>query len=465
MDNSLSKSCHPDLIFGGESDTCRVSLFLKSRCRERNTDMKKKLAKMLAGLMVITLMGCAGAGNTNGSPENTGSDLTEQTDSAGSDGVDSAQETDPSESSSQDASQEAPQPSEAETPAEDPLSGLALKDLFAEHGMKVGTCLTTQMINGANTNQLILSQFNSVTMENSMKPDYLFNQKKSQEEGRLVVEFNQDAIKMMEWAKENGFSMRGHTMVWYSQTPEWIFHKDFDKKNEYVDRDEMLNRMESMMKQIFEQLDEMGYLDLFYAYDVVNEAWMEDGTMRQNHWSDIIGDDYLWYAFYYADQYAPESIDLYYNDYNEQFKTQTLIDFVNTLVDEDGRYLIDGIGFQAHLYTSDSLDDYFETVEKLGATGLKLQLTELDVCLGKYQAPLAATDENLKEQGRFYYDLISGLFERVDAGLIRMDALTFWGFADNLSWRKQYSPLLFNSAMEPKYAYYGAMQMKEQAGF
>ena len=386
--------------------------------------MKKNIIKVLAGLLILTLMGCSSTGNTDGSSKN-----------------------------------------ETFSSQEDPLTDLSLKDLFAEHDMKVGTCLSTQMIDKDLTNQLILAQFNSVTMENSMKPDYIFNQKKSQDEGDLVVEFNKDAIKMMDWAKENGFSMRGHTLVWHSQTPEWIFHKDFDPKNGYVDRDEMLNRMESMIKQVFEQLDELGYLEIFYAYDVVNEAWMEDGSLRQNHWSDIIGDDYLWYAFYYADKYAPESIDLYYNDYNEQFKTQTLFDFVNTLVDEDGNYLIDGIGFQAHLYTSDNLDDYFATVEKLGTTGLKIQLTELDVCLGKYQAPLSATDENLQEQGRFYYDLINGLFERVDAGLIKMDALTFWGFADGLSWRREYSPLLYDTNIKPKYAYYGAMQLKELAGY
>ena len=415
--------------------------------------MKKNIVKALAGLLVITLMGCSNAGNNDGSASDKNSNSIEQTDSSGSDDPDSSKET--------------AKPSETDPPSsqEDPLSGLSLKELFAEHGMKVGTCLTTQMTGRALTNQLIQDQFNSVTMENSMKPDYLFSQKKSKEEGRLVVEFNSDAIKMMEWAKENGFSMRGHTLVWHSQTPEWIFHEDFDSKNEYVKRDEMLNRMESMMKQVFEQLDELGYLDLFYAYDVVNEAWMEDGSMRQSHWHDIIGDDYLWYAFYYADKYAPESIDLYYNDYNEQFKTQTLFDFVNTLVDEDGNYLIDGIGFQAHLYTSDNLDDYFETVEKLGETGLKLQLTELDVCLGRYQSPLKATDENLQAQGRFYYDLINGLFERVDAGVIRMDALTFWGFADSMSWRKEYSPLLYDATIKPKYAYYGAMQLKELAGY
>ena len=242
------------------------------------------------------------------------------------------------------------------------------------------------------------------------------------------------------------------------------FHEDFDANKDYVDRKELLARMESMIRQVFETLTEQGYIDLFYAYDVVNEAWMEDGTMRKCHWSEIIGDDYLWYAFYYADKYAPESIDLYYNDYNEQYKTDALVKFVKTLVDENGKYLIDGVGFQAHLYTTDSLTAYFKTVDALAETGLKLQLTELDVCLGRYQAPQPADDTNLAAQGAFYYDLINGLFERADAGKLKMDALTFWGFADNMSWRREYSPLLYDSKLSPKKALYGALQLEEACG-
>ncbi len=342
---------------------------------------------------------------------------------------------------------------------------LRIKELFAQHGLKAGTCLSTQMIDNDDYNALILDQFNSITMENSMKPDYLFNKQDSIASGDLVVEFNQDMIKMLNWAKTNNMAVRGHTLVWHSQTPDWIFYKDFDTKNGLVTREEMLARLDSYIRQVFEGLEEKGYIDLFYAYDVVNEAWMEDGTMRDSKWKEIIGDDYLWQAFNIANKYAPESIDLYYNDYNEQFKTETLVDFVETLKDEDGNYLIDGVGFQAHLYTSDNLKDYFRTVDAVSKLGIKVQLTELDVCLGAYKKPLFAVEENTKAQGQFMYDLIYGLLERVDNGTLNMDAITFWGFADDLSWRKEYSPLLYNKKLEPKFAYYGAMQIKEKAGY
>lgn len=420
-----------------------------------------KQKKILAGALVTLLLlaGCGSAANDSAVQKETAQKETNVTQET------AAQETATEQTAAQQTEQETSSPEAAETEEEDLTAGLSLKELFAQHGMKVGTCLSTYEINRNSINQVIQEQFNSVTMGNDMKPDYILDQKESQKQGQLVVNFNQDAMMMLYWAKQNHFSLRGHTLVWYSQTPEWLFHEGFDEKNGYVGREELLARMESMIRQVFEKLEEMGYLDLFYAYDVVNEAWMEDGTMRQNHWSEIIGEDYLWYAFYYADQYAPETIDLYYNDYNEQFKAQTISDFVRTLVDEDGRSLIDGIGLQAHLYTSDDLEAYFEAVETLGKTGLKLQVTELDVCLGQYQMPGAPTDENLRKQGLFYYDLIRGLLERVDAGVIKMDALTFWGLSDAQSWRREYSPMLFDFAMKPKYAYFGAAQNMEKAGF
>ncbi|MBQ6660983.1 MAG: endo-1,4-beta-xylanase [Lachnospiraceae bacterium] len=355
-------------------------------------------------------------------------------------------------------------PTPTPTPLPDPV-GVSIKEIFGAHGVKAGTCLTTMMTGNADTAKLIKEQFNSVTMENDMKPDYILSEAKSKAAGEVVVELTPNIITMLDWARANGMAVRGHTLVWHSQTPEWFFHEDFDTKKPLVGREEMLKRMESEIKQLFEQLTEKGYADLFYAYDVVNEAWMEDGSMRKSNWTATIGEDFIWHAFNFANKYAPENIDLYYNDYNEQFKTSTLEKFVKTLVDDKGNYLIDGIGFQAHLYTKDDLKQYFNTVDTLSKLGLKIQLTELDVCLGKYQSPQMPTTTHLLEQGRYYYDLINGLLERVDAGTLKMDALTFWGFSDGMSWRKTYSPLLFDKNLKVKPAFYGAAQMKDLCGY
>lgn len=340
-----------------------------------------------------------------------------------------------------------------------------LGSVLAAHNMKAGTCLSEQMLNNKKCTDFILQNFNSITFENHLKPDYILDQKASKAAGDIVVKFGDATINMLQWCADNNMAVRGHTLIWHSQTPDWIFYEGFDTKNEMVSRDVMLARMESYIRQTFELLEEMGYLEMFYAYDVVNEAWEDDGTKRNSKWLQTIGEDYLWQAFYFADKYAPDYIDLYYNDFNEQFKTETLYNFVQTLVDEDGNYLIDGVGFQAHLYTEDDLEQYFHTVERLGSTGLKVCLTELDICLGSYPIIKQPTEENLKAQGQHYYNLLNGLFALADEGKVNMDSLTYWGFVDQLSWRRERSPMLLGAAFKPKYAYYGALQMKEYAGF
>lgn len=335
-----------------------------------------------------------------------------------------------------------------------------IKDMFSEHGIKAGTCISQKMIYDPNYSEIITTQFNSVTLENALKPDAILNQSASKKAGDVVVEIKSETKSLLDWAKKNNMSMRGHTLIWHQQTPEWIFHEDFNASMDIVSREVMLERMESFIRQVFTLLDEQGYLDMIYAYDVVNEAFEDNGSMRESLWKQTIGDDYLYWAFYYADKYAPESVDLYYNDYNEQFKYVAVSDFVKSLTDDEGRLLIDGIGLQAHLYTKDNISQYFKAVDTYAATGLKVSLTELDVCLGSYQNKLAPEEVNLQAQGDFYYELISGLLSRKDEGSLNLDGITFWGISDNQSWRSEYYPLLYDKDLNPKYAYDGVMLKK-----
>jgi endo-1,4-beta-xylanase len=340
-----------------------------------------------------------------------------------------------------------------------------IMDVYAQFGMKAGTCLSDAMIAESKYTDIIKENFNQITLENLTKPDYILNKEKSIESGELTVEFNKNTTDLLTWAKENGMKVRGHVLVWYSQTPDWIFYEDFDKTKGLVDRDTLLARMESYIKQVFEQIEALGYTDMFYAYDVVNEAIMEDGSYRDCLWKQIIGDDYIWHAFQFADQYAPESIKLYYNDYNEQFKTSHVVKLAKSLVDEDGRTLIDGIGCQGHLYTKDSISSYITTLKAFSALGLEVQITELDVSLGTWQNILEATEENLMAQGQYYYELINRIMEENAAGNTKVTGITFWGFADQLSWRRDRSPLLFDGNLAPKYSYYGAKLDRANAGY
>lgn len=346
-----------------------------------------------------------------------------------------------------------------------PLVMGGIKGVYESYGLKAGTCISPMVITQEVFTDHIIENYNSVTMENEMKPDAILDHTKSVAAKDLVVEFPQRTIDLLEWAKNNNMAVRGHVLVWYSQTPQWIFYKDFDTNKELVDRDTMLARMDSYIKQTFEQLETLGYLDMFYAYDIVNEAILDDGSLRDCLWKEIIGDDYIWQAFYYADKYAPESVKLFYNDFNEQFKTDAMVALANSLVDEEGRSLIDGIGCQAHLYTKDSIFDYMKTLKAFSSTGLDVQITEIDISLGTWQNILPAVEDNLKEQGQYYYNLVNLIVEGNEAGTTNVSGITFWGITDGVSWRKERSPLLFDRSIKPKYAYFGAILDKDHAGF
>jgi len=141
-----------------------------------------------------------------------------------------------------------------------------IKGSFEKYNMKAGTCISPNMITNSDYEQIIRDNFNSITLENAMKPDYILNKSKSIKAGDLVVEFNRDMKKILDWAKTNNMAVRGHTLIWYSQTPDWIFYENFDTKNDLVSREVMLARMESYIKQVFSLLSEQGYIDMFYAY-------------------------------------------------------------------------------------------------------------------------------------------------------------------------------------------------------
>ena len=145
----------------------------------------------------------------------------------------------------------------SELPEKSTITEKTLKDVFEEHGMKVGCCINSGVTGSQNTETIILDQFSSVTMENAMKPDSVLSKNESQRAGELVVEFSDETVRLLNWAKACNMPMRGHTLVWYSQTPEWIFHQDFDEKKSFVGRDEMLLRMESFIRQMFETLEDI----------------------------------------------------------------------------------------------------------------------------------------------------------------------------------------------------------------
>lgn len=348
--------------------------------------------------------------------------------------------------------------------------------------------------------ELLKTVFNSITCGNEMKPAYNFDA-----DSESLFKIDPAAVEMMDWAKENGIGMRGHTLVWHSQVDPSIFAKDFtalsDGKQTWtdsatldeeclVDREELLRRLKTYIYSMMEYTYKNGYAKTIYAWDVVNEAAdeNEEDGLRRSYWYKIIGPDFLYYAFLYAREaetlYASQYADVYglnaetddlsvimpklfYNDYNEWFdnKSDAIINFLtvekwnegHSKVQSDvikpdgdgtiyGDGLIDGIGMQGHLSDTQNIEQYRKALRKYSAAVDEVHITELDVGCSK-------TDENVwLFQAKFYYDFFSMLIEEVKAGT-KLTSVTVWGLTDDASWRVDANPLLFTGSLERKPAF------------
>lgn len=318
-----------------------------------------------------------------------------------------------------------------------------------------GTCVNASYLNNSKVTELVLEQFNSITCENEMKPDALLNQYQCQAQGKVVITVPSNTKKILDWAKKNGLKVRGHVLVWYSQTPDWFFREGFRSNGALVSREEMLSRMESYIKQVLNYCD-TNYPGMFYAWDVVNEAFTDDGTgYRDCNWYKILGEDYITEAFRFARKYASAGTKLFYNDFNtyinysDKLKTTRICNLVKELKKEN---LIDGVGMQAHLDVSyPSADDFVRTVTTFSNLGVEVQITELDVTT-------TANASGWKQQADYLDRIFSALEKNDRTGVCNLTSVSVWGIADNYSWRASQDPLLFDDNLKPKAAYYSVLQ-------
>ena len=312
----------------------------------------------------------------------------------------------------------------------------------------IGVALPTRVFNEWDKyGKLVTDNFNSFTCENEMKPEAILVRPTNGGEPSLRFDASEKAVSK---AVEVGAKMRLHTLVWHSQTPAWFFTEDYTDDGALVGRDVMLGRMEWYIKSV---LDHFGnnYPDLFYAVDVVNEAYDvgdgdEDGVRKKNSkWYETIGPDFVYYAFVYARKYAPAGMKLFYNDYSCMYKPDIILRQIER---SRAEHLIDGIGMQTHLDINTDVDAFIATAKRFCDAGYEVQLTEIDVGVKE------PTEENFIRQGEFYRRLTDGIKSLRDDGY-GITSLTVWGISDGLSWRWKEFPLLFDKDLRPKPAYHG----------
>ena len=338
----------------------------------------------------------------------------------------------------------------------------SLKDVYSDYFILGGSCSKGDMEVQA-AKDIIVKHYDSITFGNTLKPDSTLDQSASK---KYAAEHNDDtnpqvnidaARKQLDFVKENNIKVRGHVLVWHSQTPDWFFKENFDDDGAWVSKEVMIKRLENYIKNLMQTLkDEYPEVE-FYAWDVVNEAFSEQGTMReagsnnivsgQSAWVKVFGDDsFINYAFKFARQYAPEGCKLFYNDYNEYTpaKRDGIIKKIKELVKEGN---IDGIGMQSHIGMSyPSIELYEEAFRKYDELGLEIHITELDI------DQKSNSQESMLDLAQRYQDVFN-LFKKLVNEGVNLTAVITWGISDSSSWIGGY-PNLFDTDYQAKDAFY-----------
>ncbi|MBQ4387886.1 MAG: endo-1,4-beta-xylanase [Prevotella sp.] len=211
---------------------------------------------------------------------------------------------------------------------------------------------------------IITQNFNFVVAENCMKCEVIHPK-----EG--VYDFTL-ADKFVDKAKAAGLKVLGHCLIWHSQCAPW-FH--YDDKGNLVSADVLKKRMREHIYTIVNHF--RGRID---AWDVVNEAFEDDGTPRKSLFYQILGTDYIPLAFQYAHEADP-NVELYYNDFsmNKAPKVEGVADFFRPLIRQG--LPVTAIGMQGHLILEDNnyIQEYEHSINTIVATGVPTFFSELDI--------------------------------------------------------------------------------------
>ncbi|MEV5387228.1 endo-1,4-beta-xylanase [Streptomyces sp. NPDC052721] len=281
-----------------------------------------------------------------------------------------------------------------------------LRQLAADDHLRVGTAVDmSALTDAAAYRRLAGSEFSTVTPENVMKWEAI--------EPRQGEYDYAAADRLVDFARKHGQKVRGHVLVWHNQLPSWLTSGDFSAGR----LREILHRHITDTVRHFK--------GRVWQWDVVNEAFNEDGTLRDSIWLRELGPGYIADAFRWAHEADPHAL-LFYNDYNTEWtgpKSDAVHDLVGRLRDEG--VPIDGVGFQGHLGIQYGLPtDMAANFARFDKLGLATAVTEADV-----RMPLPADAGKLATQAEGYRLLL-------DACLRTRHCISFtvWGFTDTYSW-------------------------------
>jgi len=287
----------------------------------------------------------------------------------------------------------------------------------AARGKYFGAAAATSHFGESAYTTVLDREFNSFTPENEMKWD-------ATEPSRGSFNFG-PGDQVYNRARQQGKSVRGHTLVWHSQLPGWVSGLSGDQL-----RQAMINHINSLMGH---------YRGGIYAWDVVNEAFQDgsSGARRPSPFQNQLGNGYIEEAFRAA-RAADPNAKLCYNDYNtdgQNAKSNAVFAMVQDF--KQRGVPIDCVGFQGHFNAQSPVpSDFQQNLQRFANLGVDVQITELDI-----EGSGTAQADN-------YRRVVQACL-----AVSRCTGITVWGVTDKYSWRSGGTPLLFDGNYNKKPAY------------
>lgn len=300
--------------------------------------------------------------------------------------------------------------------------GSRLRDLATARNFRLGYASLKDFYyrpDGALYARTAAEEFNFVSSENSLKWSFI---------NPLPGRYRWAAAdNLTTFARVKGMEVHGHTLVWHRQLPNWIKFSAPETREthmrEFIDR--VLNR----------------YSDRIAIWDVVNESFEDDGSYRNSVWFEAMGERYIETAFRQARESAPNA-RLLYNEYDVAWngpKSTAMFTMLQSLKDRGTP--LTGVGFQMHIFADfDKFDEVEANFQKAANLDLDVYITELDVSL--------SDGTTLEQQASVYRRVLDICLKQP-----RCKGMQTWGFTDQYSWRRNYNPLLLDTAYQTKPAY------------